>query len=432
MWKLPLMRSMPMRVAGVAIPLLLAALAGCENDLPTVTGDEGFPSELVPATYQFVVPAEEFLVTDTVFEGFSTNLNYLLVANRFDGALSANALARFTNLPDSVTYVVGGTPRTEPIRTYGRSRISAAVDSASSTSNQQVALELRAITQDWDTTAVSWENAVNRPENRVAWTTPGGTTAPEPLAATVYVPADTATNDSVHFSVDSITVGRLARGELYGVLVRGLSSGTRAELGPFVLDLAMRPTGRDTVITERLTSSKQTFVLTPSPPAGTEALRVGGLVGARSVVRIDLDRMVNTCGPTRVGTDCRDVPLTQVTLDAVSLLLDPLPVPSGFRPLVNTPLTVRRILEPELGRRAPLGEVVSTQSIEPALFAAGGQRPIAIALFGPVAQAIVAGTDTLDLALTANIGGNDFGTAWFSRNPRLRFIYTVPQRPRLP
>lgn len=427
------MRSIPMRAAGVAIPLLLAALAGCENDLPTVTGEAGFPGGLVPATYQLVVPAEEFLVTDTVFDGFSTSLSYLLVANRFDGALSANALVRFTNLPDSVTYVSGGTGRSEAIATFGRSRISAAVDSASSTSSQPVTLELRAITQDWDTTAVSWEHAVNRAENRVAWVTPGGSTAPQPLAATTYLPADTATNDSIHFNVDSLTVNRLARGELYGVLVRGLSDGTRAELGPFVIDLAIRPAGRpDTVITQRLTSSKQTFVLTPSPPAGAEALRVGGLTGARSVIRLDLGRTVNTCGPTRVGTDCRDVPLTQVTLDAVSLLLDPLPVPSGFRPLVTTPLTVRRILEPELGRRAPLGEVVATQPLEPALFAAGGQRPVVIALFGPVAQALLARNDTLDLALTANIGGSDFGTAWFSRNPRLRFIYTVPQRPRLP
>lgn len=422
------MRSIPTRVL---LPLLLALAAGCDNELPTVTGESGFPSDQIPATYQLVVPAQDFLLTDTVYEGFRTSVGYLLVARNFDGALNGNALLRF-DLPDSVTYVSGGTARSEPIVAYGRSRLSAAVDSASVGSAAEVRLELRPVTQAWDSTAVTWRNAVNRPGSIVPWRTPGGTTAAA-VAATTYLRADTATNDSVHFSVDSLTITRLARGEIEGLLVGGLADGTRIELTRFALDLGMRPAGRpDTVVTERITRSRQVFVLNPDPPTDPAFLRVGGINGARSVIRLDLNRTVNTCGPGGVGAGCRQVPLTQVTLDAVSLVLDPVAVPSGYRPLVQTGLTIRRVLEPELGRRAPLGEVLLTQPLPASLFSPGGARPVSVSIAGPVAQAIIAGSSTLDLALTVDVGETDFGTAWFTRNPRLRFIYTVPQRPQLP
>jgi hypothetical protein len=419
-----------------AIGLVAAALAGCESQLPTVTGENSFPSDRIPITIEASIPAAQFVTRDTVFEGFGGSLGYLLVANRFEGALTSRGLVRFSGFPDSVNYVLNGATRTDRTFTYGRGRIVARVDSTASRPRAQLALQLFPVTQDWDTTAVSWTNAVNRPGAIVPWSTPGGTVGP--VAATgSWVPGDTVLKDSVVWQLDSVTVGRLARGELRGLVVGAADPGARLELSRLSMSVSVRPAGRpDTAIAFQITQGPQTFIVTPDPPTSAGSLRVGGLGGARSILQLDLSQQVSTCPTGQTGAGCRLIPLSDVTLDNLSLVLDPVAVPSGYRPITAVTLASRRILEPELGRRSPLGELLSSRNVAGDFFAASSLKPVIIDLTATAVSTLAAGDTTgdytLDLALVTDIGQVHFGSVWFDNTPRLRVLYTVVKRPELP
>lgn len=404
---------------------------GCEDQLPTLGG--AFPPDQVPTTLEVVLPAAEFLLSDTVFFGFDDprDAPYLLAAREFDRVFFAHAVAAYTDFPDSVTYSSGGTLRTDRQFTYPSGRVFVVVDSAASSPRIPTTLQLWTLTQPWDSATVSWSLAVDRPGEQVPWRTPGGTLGTLVGEAT-WVPSDTVTRDTVAWQLDSLTVTRLARGEISGLLVRNAAAGSRLEFGGMNLRASIRPAGRqDTTLTVTVGPEKRTYIVTPDTPTRRGVLEAAGPRGARPVLRLDLRQQVSTCAAGG-GIGCGTVPLREVTLDRVSLLLDPLPVPDGYRPLGATFVQVRRILEPELGRLSPLGEVLTPDTISASRFEAAGAREISLGLTGPIAELVNADSSSLALALLADPGDTDFGLLWFTSAPRLRIIYTVPPRPRLP
>jgi hypothetical protein len=119
-------------------------------------------------------------------------------------------------------------------------------------------------------------------------------------------------------------------------------------------------------------------------------------------------------------------------LNRVALLLDPVPVTQGFRPLGASRVVIRRLLEPELGERAPLGPIVAVETISADAFVAPAGGPVSLAISGAVADALARNRAEVALALQVEPIGTEFGFTWYQPNPRLRFTYTLPQRPRLP
>ena len=419
----------------VAALLAMAALTACDNELPTVTGDPSFPNDQVPVTIELLLDRDAFLLEDTVYEGYESPLdaNYRFVANSFDGALTSNALVRLIGFPDSVIYTTAGTTRREQVVNFGESRVIALIDSLSTFPGTRIELGLYPITQDWDPAAVSWENAVDRPGSEVAWQVPGGTTG-DAIAVATWIKG-AATRDTVRWSIDSLSVQRLARGEYKGLQVRARDVGSRAELSRLSLDAVIRPTGKpDTAIVNQVVAGPQVWVFTPDPPAPPGVLRLGGVTGARPVLNIDLTQMVPTCTPPQTGAGCRQVSLREVTIDRAGLLFDPIPVTFGFRPLASASLVTLRVLEPELGFRAPLGEQLSVVEVLThnlfASSAAGGL--VEIDLSTPISSLVAQGGTELNLALLTNLGPTNFGYAWFDSTPRLRLVYTVKTQPRLP
>ena len=104
-----------MRLAGrgaVAV-LAAAALSACDNEIPTATGSDLFPGGQAPTTLLAEVTGTDLLLREEVLPGFGNPLRapFLLVANDFDGAFDAHALARFTDIPDSVSYTRDGSAR---------------------------------------------------------------------------------------------------------------------------------------------------------------------------------------------------------------------------------------------------------------------------------------------------------------------------------
>lgn len=416
---------MRMAARGAALCLTLVAAAGCENRIPTATGDGLFPEGATPATVQLELSAAEFIVSDTVFDDFNDarDVPYLVVANRFDGALDAYGLAQFTGFPDSVTYTSGSTTRTEAQFTYAPSQVVARVDSATVFPRTPTTLRLYALRERFDSATVSF--AAVRQLGPL-------------LGEAVYTPGDTLRRDSVVFQLDSLTVRRLASPDFPGVAVTSATPNSRLQLGRLSVQLRIRPGGQpDTVLTRAITTGPQTFVVSPPPPRQPGVLRVGGLTQARSVLRLNLDRQVPACPRPATTPNCGTVPLREVTVDRAELLFAPVPVPLGYRPTAPTQVLLRRLVEPELGRRAPLGEVLATDTASANLFAGPTQRTLSLNITQALVRVV---TDTsatvrstpLPVALLTASEIPNFGYLWFAGAPRLRILYTLPQRPTLP
>lgn len=438
-----LLRVNPGRTLALGL-LLSLPLAGCSDELPTVSGEELFPSGTRPFTAEVVIPAESFARTVGTFTGYAgpRDSDFLLVANRFEGALEANTLARLAAFPTTLSYSFGGTSRTDSVFTVRTASVFAAVDTAASAGSGPVTLRLWEAGQAWDRGSTTWELAVDTAGERTPWRTPGGTRG-APLSE-VTVASARAVGDTLRFPLDTAAVRRIRGADFRGLLVTAAGAPLRLQLsGGLRLRAEVRPAGADTLVRVDVGPGEQTYVFTPEPPRSGTAWEAGGVRSARTLFRVDLGLRVPVCS---AGGTCAQLPLSEVTLNEVTLLLRPVAVPQGFRPLGTAPIVLRRVAEPELGRRAPLGAIVNeVVAIDPATrstlfggtsFTAGDsvvQVPITT-----FARGLLAGDSTsATLALLGESPGGArsgpaFGVAWFDPNPRLRIVYTVPVRPTLP
>jgi hypothetical protein len=415
--------------AGAGI-LALLALAGCANDVPTATGTELFPAGTEMTTVDLVLPASQFLSGDTVYDGFGSvrNVSYLLAANQFDGALDAHSLLRFGAFPDSVRYGSGTAAVTDSVFTYGTGRVTALIDTLASVPSNAVVLRLYALEQPWDSSSVTWQNASETGGASVAWRTPGGTLG-RLLAETTWVKGDTLALDTVSWQVDSVAMIEIATPGFAGLAITAAQAGTRIHLSVPDLVANVHPASKpDTTLQVVPSAVAQAIVFNPPVPQPAGIFRAGGVTGARTVLRLNLDYQVPSCADPTTG--CPTVSLKDVTLNRAELLLDALPVQSGFRPTVPNFLQIRPVLEPELGRHGSLGDLLTQDSIPVALFQPPVDQTASVNLTG-VFQAY-ADSSGVSLALLSVSRTPSFGALWFTSTPRLRLVYSLPQTPKLP
>jgi hypothetical protein len=436
------------RALAFATLLSLPAVA-CTDDPPTATGGNLFPGNL-PSTFQVVLPADSFFQQLGSFSGFSDagDVGYQIVANGFDGSLQANTLVKLAAFPTSFNYTQGGTARSDTLATLGRGSLVARVDTAASTSTGPIQLQLWEVGQAWDPATVSWTMAVDTAGGRVRWTQPGGSRAA--LLSSVSLAAGARpTGDSVVFALDSLTVQRIARPGFPGLLITATGAPGRVQLqgGTYQLRTGAHPRSAspDTVLAVNVSAAVTSFIFDPdqpSPPA--RVIQVGGIRSARTLLRVNLPRTLAVCQ----GATCTRVATRDVTLNEVSLLFTPTAVPGGYRPVGPVPIALRRVAEPELGRRAPLGQVVNEIiGLDPTARTPvyGGARfapadsVLAVPLTSFATNLVASDTTSFSLALlsdpgtlSGNPGALSFGVAWFTPAPRLRIVYTLPARPALP
>jgi hypothetical protein len=423
------MRGSSHGVRGFATFVALLAFSGCSNDVPTATGSDLFPGGTEMTTIEVLLPASEVLSGDTVFDGYTgiRNASYLLVANDFDGGLNAHALARFGAFPDSVTYTGTSGSVNDKTFTYASGRITALLDTIAYP-DASLTLRLYALEQPWDSLTATWENASEGPAGTVKWRTPGGTLG-NLLAQATWERGDTLLADTIVWNVDSLAMKQIATPGFAGVAVTAVQSNLRVQISGMDLMAKVHPSTKpDTTLQVSPAAAVQRFIFTPSPPTSPTAFRVGGLTSARSAFRLKLDLQVPTCAPPLEG--CPQIPLKDVTLNLAHLVLEPLPVPSGYRPTVAAFLQVRRLLEPELGRQSSLGEVIAQDSVPASLFVSTAGKSENVDLTN-IYRAFADST-SIDLALLSTSRTASFGTLWFSRMPRLRLVYTLPRTPDLP
>ncbi|HEX7238889.1 MAG TPA: hypothetical protein VF263_01375 [Longimicrobiaceae bacterium] len=430
-----------------AAVLACLPVVACTDEPPTAAGEDLFPNGALPLTFEVTVPADSFVQNLGAFSGYTgpADVRYLSVANRFEGALDAHLLARFTDFPATVTFTQGGTTRTDSVFTYGIGTVVARLDTLQSTSSGSIQLQLWELDQSFDPASATWTLAVDTTGERTAWREPGGTRGT--LLATVTLPGARSPGDSVAFSLDSLEVQRIARAASPGLLVTATGAQGYVQLSPVSLRTRVHPRSAspDTAVAVNVgNASLQTFVFNPEQPTGAAGVfQAGGIRSARTLFRATLPATLPVC---RQGT-CTRVPLRDLTVNEASLLFRPAPVAGGFRPVGAVPLLVRRVAEPGLGRRAPLGEVANEiVGIDPASRTViyGGTRyafgdtlyTVPITTFA--ARMAAGDTSTFSLALLSDPGtilgdpqAITFGTAWFAPNPRLRIVYTLPERPSL-
>jgi hypothetical protein len=405
--------------------LALLALTGCANDVPTATGTDLFPAGTEMTTIDLVLPASEFLSGDTVYDGFSSvqGVRYLLAANQFEGALDAHSLLRFGAFPDSVRYGSGSAAVTDSVFTYGTGRVTAVIDTLASVPSNSIVLRLYALEQPWDSSSVTWQNA----SEGVAWRTPGGTLG-RLLAETTWVKGDTLALDTVSWQVDSVAMNEIATPGFAGLAVTA-ATGSRIQLSLPDLVANVHPSSKpDTTLQVVPSAVAQAIVFDPPVPQPAGVFRAGGVTGARTVLRLNLDYRVPSCADPTAG--CPTVALKDVTLNRAELLLDALPVQSGFRPTVPNFLQIRPVLEPELGRHGSLGDLLTQDSIPVALFQPPVDETASVNLTG-VFQTY-ADSSGVSLALLSVSRTPSFGTLWFASTPRLRLVYSLPRTPKLP
>lgn len=425
---------------------LLAALAlsaACTDDTPTLTGDDEFPPGSIPVTREVILPASEFFENLGSYRGYTdaSDLPFVVVANQFDEGLDAHALARFGPFPVTVTYRRDGVEKRDSAFQYMGSSLVLRVDTAASTTGP-VTVQVWQATQPWDAGSATWTTAIDTGAVETAWTEPGGTRGALLAEGTFNNAAPTG--DTLVLTLTGAAVTALSDSAAPGVVVTTSTEGARVEIFEMVLRATIRPDSAapDTIIVQNLGSSgtagARTTVYTPEQPVpGPGVLAAGGVLSARTLIELHPDLPVPNCA---AGLTCGTVPLKDVLLNEVALLLRPSPVPGGFDPLSSVPLSIRLVDEPELGATAPLGPRIldpdpersnsQLYSYEP------GDSVVALPITTLARSLALADTLPRTFALVSELQGFSvpptFGVAHFDAEPRLRIIYTIPARRRLP
>lgn len=423
---------------GLPAVLLLAA-AACQDESPTLSGEEFFPGGGRPTTVEVVVPASQFLETLGIYSGYANEKDFLVqvVANDYGepAGLDAHGLYML-GFPRRPTYSQNGTTKVDSLYTLTGGRLVFDLDSIGSPPGSgPVTLRLFTLGQDHDPATVSWTYAVDSAGERTAWTVPGGTPGTQ-VGQVVYTPG-TQLGDTVSIAIDSVTLNRI-RTDSIGLLLTSATAGTRVQVAGVQLRTGYHPSNavRDTVVPIDVGPASQTFVFNPGPPQVPGTIQVGGVFATRTVFRLDLDQPLPGCP---LGQSCPTVRLEDVEVNRVSLLLDPVPVPNGFEPLTTLPLTLFTIPNPELGAGAPLGSAVIDPNENDLSVVIQSRTDTVVEL--PITRFALAAAraDTLPntFALLGERAQGDvvlrtFGIGLYDAQPRLRIVYTLPTRPELP
>ena len=425
-------------LSGLLAALALSA-AACTDETPMLTGDDQFPPGSVPVTREITFPASEFFRALGTYRGYSSaaDLPFIVVANQFDEGLDAHALARFSGFPQTVTYRRETIERRDSLFTYASSRLVMRVDTTA-TSDGPVTLQVWEAAQDWDRATATWTTAVDTGAVNTPWTQPGGTRGA--LLGEATFANDPAGGDSVVVTLTGAVVTALSDSASRGVVITTSTSGARVELFEMVLRAAVKPDSAlpdTTIIVSVGTQGTRTTVYTPEQPeAGAGLFAAGGVLSARTLLEINADRRVPACA---VGETCGTLPLDSVLLNQVQLLLRPGPVPAGFDPLTFLPLSLRLVYEPELGGQAPLGpralDLDAARRSQIYVYAPGDTvvvLPITNLARNLALSDSVPRTYALLSELAATTVPPTFGVGFFETEPRLRIVYTLPARRRLP
>jgi hypothetical protein len=409
---------------------LAVAVAACSDETPTFSGSDPFPTGGMAVTREVILPAGRFFEVLGDFSGYTSayDAENLVVANQYQGEFNAHALARFTGFPTEVTYTRAGVPRTDKAFSYMESRLVMDVDTMA-VAGAPFTVQVWQAAQRWDPLTATWTLAIDSTGVQDAWTEPGGTRGIL-LGQATYVGNNV---DSVVVTLSPDAVRRLADSLSNGVVMTVAETGKRVELGIPQLRLAVKPDSASPDTTINLVANvgfNRTTVYTPEQPdAPAGGVAVGGVRSARTLLELNLEQTVPGCA---AGQSCPEVPLSQVQLNQVAILLRPAPVPGGFRAPNLVPLALRLVVEPELGRVAPLGQTV----LDGEVFVSSADSLVVLPVTNLAGTYIANDSVPRTVALVSEESESGrpptFGVLFLDPDARLRIVYTLPARRPLP
>lgn len=366
--------------------LAAAALVACDDELPTSVDGGLIPVD--PVTVEVIVPWSEFASGLRVWGGFGTprQLGHGVLARAFEGSLDARTLVRFLNIPRVASVRdTTGTTRPDSALTFVGGRLLLRLDTLASTAEGPVTLAAGRILHPWDATSASWELAVDTFQVAEPWPEEGAGPV-EPLGTTVW---DPATGDTAFIELDSAQVALLTDTADVDRSIRFdvETPGVRLQVVSTALRLDARPSiNPDTVVLVSATNRQTTFIYSPFPEPPPDGIRVGGVPAWRTVLDIDVPRVLHGPPELCAAVGC-PVSLTPERVSHAELVLTTrATTPAAFQPTDTLRLDVRPVLAPDRLPKAPLGGSflaslglgLTGTPIPPEAFGAGGGRPVVV------------------------------------------------------
>ena len=353
----------PSSCRGLPAAFLLVALCGCQELLPIVQDESlvqsGFAIELI-------LSFDEFATGARVYGGYgrASDLSGGFVAHEFGApskgggprelGLEAATLMRFARYPRVVQVLdTTGTIRPDSSLTFLSGRIVARFDTIGSVHEGPVEIVAHALTEPWDGISATWEYAVDTVGRRVAWSRPGGGVVEE-IGSAVW---DSETGDSIRIRVDSARIAAWADTTDLGRGVRlsTTTPGVRLRIVSSFLRLDTRPSlNPDTIIEIPSGSELTTFIYAPVPSQPRKTLRVGGAPAWRTVLTLDIPRVLE--GPEELceALGC-PVEITEDHVSFAALRLFTRVGARAFAPSDTLSIDLRSVMAPEVLPKSPLG-----------------------------------------------------------------------------
>ena len=352
------------------VPVLLAATAGaCSEALPTIEREElvrsGFATEII-------LEYDEFASGARVYGGFgrTSDLGGGFVAHDFGSraedagggqeGLEATSLLRFGRYPRSFQVLdTTGASVPDTSLTFLFGRLLLRFDSLSSVHNDRpVEIVAHALTEPWDGTTATWEYAIDSIGRRELWSVPGGG-AVEEIGRTIWEPD---TGDSVRIRVDSAWIAAWSDtlNHARGVRVSSATPGVRLRVNAALLRLETRPSvNPDTIIQVPSSTENRTFIYAPVPRPPSKTLRVGGVPAWRTVMELDIPKILNRPQELCDVVGC-PVEITEEHVSFAALRLTTRPAVRSFAPSDTLAVDLRSVLAPDFLPKSPLGPSRST------------------------------------------------------------------------
>ena len=444
--------------------LFIVSLSGCTEQNPTASVDE-FVGELNPRTVEVVLPFEEFVDSVQILGGYGTlaTLGRGVLANDFQG-LNSKVLIRFGTYPDSVRLFDSstGTVTWDKDHWIVGGRLVLFFDTIQGVNAGPADITASATQQEWDARTANWEAAVDTAGQRMEWVPPGGGSAVY-LASGTYdrlfdrPEGDTLPfNDSLSIALDSAQIAAWSdpTDSSRGVLVNLDDPGRRIILEGARLRLTVQPSiallaGEevlDTLVEETAFGGESTFIYDPLPGPPTEGLRVGGAPSWRTVLSLNVPRVLT--GPAEVCAivDCPfDLAASDAQLGLAELLLTTRETLPEYELFDTLAVDLRTVVSPELLPKSPLGGQLAGAfgiRVRPSMFGEDAGTEIAFPLTGLIGglmlgdSATVASTPNtivfLSVSEPASLGFASFHGPGSPDAPALRLLLTVAEKLRLP
>ena len=354
--------------------LIAVCLSACAEKDPTASVDE-FVGELNPRTVEVVLPFEEFTNGAQVLGGYGTvsSMGRGVLANDFQG-LNSKVLIRFGTYPDSISIFDSstGTVTWDMDHRIVGGRLVLFFDTIQGVTVGPVDLTASATQQEWDARTANWDVAVDTAGRRSEWVVPGGGNT-VPIGSGFFdrefgrPESDTIPfNDSLSIAMDStqIAVWSDPTDASRGVLLTLDDSGRRIVLEGARLRLTVQPSlafidgseHPDSLIEETAFGGESTFIYDPLPGLATQELRVGGAPSWRTVLSLDVPRVLT--GPAEVCAILAcpfDLAGSDAQLGLAELVLTTRETLPAYQLFDTLDVDLRTVVNPELLPKSPLG-----------------------------------------------------------------------------